>query len=149
MIESSNKYIFPIDNNYTLYKIFIFWYYLKGGIKILAYVLIFIDGKEKETIEIVRGLEKVKEAYICNLGRGDLIGMAKVEGAGEKEIGEYVNKKIRSLDSVNSTGIFTVREDRENLRDKRNKEEEKMIEEEEEEEEDDWGPWGPIRKKRG
>ena len=136
------------DKKCTLYKIFIFWYYLKGGIKILAYVLIFIeDGKEKETIEMVRRLEKVKEAYVCNLGRGDLIGMAKVEGVGEKEIREYVNKKIRSLDSVNSTGIFTVRE---NLEDEKNKEEEKMIEEEEEEEEeDDWGPWGPIRKKRG
>jgi len=95
----------------------------------------------------VKGLAGVKEAYLCNLGRGELIGMAKVEGSDEEEIKKFVNNEIRGLDSVNSTGIPTIRG---NLEDAKSKEEERIIEEEEEEErEENWGPWGPIRQKRG
>jgi len=72
----------------------------------------------------------VKEAYLCDLGRGELIGMAKVEGSDEKEIQKFVNKKIRNLDSVNSTGILEIRE---NLEDATINEEEALFEEKEEE----------------
>jgi len=69
----------------------------------------------------------VEEAYLCYFGKGDSIGLAKINAPmSEKEIEEFIRKNIRSLDMVYSTTTLIVQEGKQ------------RIDEEIEDEEDDW-----------
>jgi hypothetical protein len=69
----------------------------------------------------------VEEAYLCYFGKGDSIGLAKINAQmSEKEIEEFIRKNIRSLDMVYSTTTLIVQEGKQ------------LIDEEIEDEEDDW-----------